>query len=225
VAEAVADAYVLALGRQESPLVSTSAAVRDRHETSSQLVTSALLEYHGFERAPIVLREAASRVAAIAATGVSTIQALDATQLFCETALRIAVARQPSCDIARLATLLWSHVLQDLSQSLEVLVDYTQPSRTRDLIDREALADVLTAREAEVFQHLANRASSKQIAATLDVSVHTVKHHVTSIGRKLDASGRESILHRARVLGLLVSVPVLAAGSLLSDVASTGLLT
>ena len=47
--------------------------------------------------------------------------------------------------------------------------------------------DVLSRREAEVLEHLARNEDQKQIAARLCVSYVTIRHHVQSILRKLNA--------------------------------------
>jgi DNA-binding NarL/FixJ family response regulator len=54
----------------------------------------------------------------------------------------------------------------------------------------------LTPRESEVLQYIAAGATDKEIAARLDLSLHTVKSHVRSILTKLHAVNRR---HAARV--------------------------
>jgi DNA-binding CsgD family transcriptional regulator len=51
-------------------------------------------------------------------------------------------------------------------------------------------ADKLTPREREVLQLLAAGASNKEIARSLDISVHTVKFHIASLLAKLGATSR-----------------------------------
>jgi DNA-binding CsgD family transcriptional regulator/tetratricopeptide (TPR) repeat protein len=60
--------------------------------------------------------------------------------------------------------------------------------------------DRLSGREREVLLVLASGTSNVGVAARLGLSVHTVRHHVTSILRKLEASTRGEAV--ARVLGL-----------------------
>jgi DNA-binding NarL/FixJ family response regulator len=57
----------------------------------------------------------------------------------------------------------------------------------------------LTAREADVLEHLMTGASNKQIARELLISVHTVKFHVASIIAKFGASSRTDAVARAIV--------------------------
>ena len=65
--------------------------------------------------------------------------------------------------------------------------------------DREVTADLtlarfgLTRREAQIARLLARRATNREIAEQLDVSPHTVRHHVESIFRKLGVHSRRSI--------------------------------
>jgi DNA-binding NarL/FixJ family response regulator len=62
-----------------------------------------------------------------------------------------------------------------------------------------ALLDVVTRREIEVLQLMADGASNEQIARRLVISVGTVKSHVKRILRKLDASNRaEAVSCRLR---------------------------
>lgn len=69
------------------------------------------------------------------------------------------------------------HVLQQFQE-------LTSQSDTRDLISP------LTRREIEILQLIAEGYLNKQIAAELDISEQTIKNHVTSILRKLNANAR-----------------------------------
>jgi DNA-binding NarL/FixJ family response regulator len=69
-----------------------------------------------------------------------------------------------------------------------------------------SLEGLLTARETEVLQAIANGASNAQIAANLNISLETVKTHVKNILQKLRARDRT----QAVVIALrasLVSLP------------------
>ncbi len=66
-----------------------------------------------------------------------------------------------------------------------------------------ALIEPLTERERVVLRYLPSVLSNIEIAAELYVSVNTVKTHVRSIYRKLDAGGRRDAVKRARLLHLL----------------------
>ena len=52
----------------------------------------------------------------------------------------------------------------------------------------------LTKREAEITRLLARRATNREIAEQLDVSPHTVRHHVENIFAKLGVHSRRSIV-------------------------------
>ena len=62
---------------------------------------------------------------------------------------------------------------------------------------------VLSAREYEVLQLIAADASSSEIAAQLERSVHTINHHRRNIKRKLQCTHTAALLSKARALGLL----------------------
>jgi DNA-binding NarL/FixJ family response regulator len=64
--------------------------------------------------------------------------------------------------------------------------------------------EVLTSREEEVLQLLAEGLSNRAIAQALSISEHTVKFHVTAIMTKLDAQSRTEAVVRATRLGLLL---------------------
>lgn len=66
-----------------------------------------------------------------------------------------------------------------------------------------AVIEPLSAREAEVLQHLAELLSTEEIAATMFVSVNTVRTHIRSILRKLGVARRNDAVRRARELDLL----------------------
>ena len=61
----------------------------------------------------------------------------------------------------------------------------------------------LSARETEVLRYLPTMLTAGEIAGYLTVSVNTVKAHMRSIYRKLDAGRRHEAVDRARQLGLI----------------------
>jgi LuxR family maltose regulon positive regulatory protein len=69
--------------------------------------------------------------------------------------------------------------------------------------DSAALTQDLSERETEVLQHLAEMLSTAEIAATMFISVNTVRTHIRSILRKLGVSRRNQAVRRARERGLL----------------------
>ncbi len=66
-----------------------------------------------------------------------------------------------------------------------------------------ALAEPLTERELKILRYLPTMLSNTEIGAESFVSLNTVKTHLRSIYRKLDASNRADAVQRARALGLL----------------------
>lgn len=73
-----------------------------------------------------------------------------------------------------------------------------------DLMLPETAVDVLTARESEVLQLIAEGLTNKAIAHQLHISDHTVKFHVNAIMTKLGAQSRTEAVVRATRLGLIV---------------------
>lgn len=85
---------------------------------------------------------------------------------------------------------------------LEVLLDGRQqgPGATSDPV---AVATPLTEREMKILRYLPTMLSNAEIGAETFVSLNTVKTHLRSIYRKLDATNRADAVARARTLGLL----------------------
>jgi DNA-binding CsgD family transcriptional regulator len=54
----------------------------------------------------------------------------------------------------------------------------------------------LTRREAQIARLLARRATNREIAEQLDLSPHTVRHHVESIFAKLGVHSRRAVVVR-----------------------------
>jgi LuxR family maltose regulon positive regulatory protein len=69
--------------------------------------------------------------------------------------------------------------------------------------DSELLIEQLTWRELEVLGHLAELLTTEEIAATMFISVNTVRTHVRNILRKLAVARRNDAVRRAWELGLL----------------------
>ena len=69
--------------------------------------------------------------------------------------------------------------------------------------EAEAFISPLTPRETEILQYIAQGYLNKQIAAELDISEQTIKNHVTSILRKLNANARTEAVVIAIKQGLI----------------------
>jgi DNA-binding NarL/FixJ family response regulator len=67
----------------------------------------------------------------------------------------------------------------------------------------EAYVSPLTPRETEILTHMAHGNLNKQIASMLNISEQTIKNHITSILRKLDANARTQAVVTAIKLGLI----------------------
>jgi LuxR family maltose regulon positive regulatory protein len=68
----------------------------------------------------------------------------------------------------------------------------------------DRLVEVLSEREREVLQLIAEGASNQAIAATLVISIGTVKSHINHILGKLGAGNRTAAVARARELGVVI---------------------
>ena len=71
------------------------------------------------------------------------------------------------------------------------------------LPDLGMIYEPLTEKEREVLAHLSDLLSTQEIAATMFISVNTVRTHVRNILRKLAASRRNEAVRRARQLGVI----------------------
>lgn len=65
------------------------------------------------------------------------------------------------------------------------------------------LSSALTKRELEILRHLATGNPISLIGKTLHISQNTMKTHLKNIYRKIDASGREEAVEKARALYIL----------------------
>lgn len=98
-----------------------------------------------------------------------------------------------------------SAALQALSQGLWV----APPALARSLLTRRPapLADFpsepLTARETEVLQRMTQGLANKQIAASLGISEHTVKFHLSSLYAKLGVASRTEAVRAGVQRGLV----------------------
>ena len=66
----------------------------------------------------------------------------------------------------------------------------------------EKVTELLSPRELEVLQHIAEGFASKQIATQMHISLNTVKAHIQRIFKKLNVSRRTQAVAKAQQLGL-----------------------
>ena len=86
-----------------------------------------------------------------------------------------------------------------------MLAELYQPSLLDGMPQATSQAEeVLTDREIEVLQLLAQGLANKQIAQTLNISTHTVKFHVSSIYNKLGATNRTEAVRNGVQNGLIL---------------------
>jgi DNA-binding NarL/FixJ family response regulator len=69
-----------------------------------------------------------------------------------------------------------------------------------DAIPERSLQNLLTPREIEVLSTIAYGLSNKAIARRLNISLHTVKFHIESLLRKLDAHSRAEAVAKGLAL-------------------------
>ena len=81
-----------------------------------------------------------------------------------------------------------------------ILQQFHELSRERETA---TLISALTPRETEILNYMAHGYLNQQIADTLDVSEQTIKNHVTSILRKLNANARTHAVVIAIKRGLI----------------------
>ena len=124
-------------------------------------------------------------------------------------ALRIATPESQRRPVQQV----WAHLRRVLRDDDELVEQYRALLGTGPASPRHAeaepdpttviIVEALSRREMEVLEGMAAMLPTEEIAATLYVSVNTVKTHVRSILRKLSASRRNEAVRRARSLGIL----------------------
>lgn len=90
---------------------------------------------------------------------------------------RVACGEYPINESLRIRPKVAEHVLRKFQE-------LSSQSETEDLVSS------LTKRETEILEYIARGFLNKQIASSLDISEQTIKNHVTSILRKLNANAR-----------------------------------
>ncbi|MFC5473170.1 response regulator [Paraherbaspirillum soli] len=86
---------------------------------------------------------------------------------------------------------------QDIVHAIETVISggiYYSAALAHKLARPMAPSLLLTARERQVLQHIANGESNKQIARALDLSVRTIETHRLNIKRKLDIDGQAELI-------------------------------
>lgn len=91
------------------------------------------------------------------------------------------------------------HVETQPAAPVEVPVAATVPGPGPEIIAN----DLLSARENEVLQHLANGLTNRQIAEQLFVSENTIKTHINNIYGKLGVQRRTQAVFKAKELKII----------------------
>lgn len=143
-----------------------------------------------------LLREAAVLLAedqqALANNAVAEAVALADTELL----------RWPFLEVPAVVTLL-RRGPRASPQLLEPLLDGQGPTLDARAAAQDQLIEQLTERELAILTYLPGRTRNQEIAAALYISINTLKSHLRSIYRKLDATDRDEAIARATELGLL----------------------
>jgi two-component system response regulator DegU len=107
-----------------------------------------------------------------------------------ETVRRVARGEHPINE-----SLVTHPILAD--QVLRQFQELSRQNETRSVIS------TLTPREMQILEHIAQGMLNKQIAVQLEISEQTIKNHVTSILRKLNANARTEAVVLALRKGLI----------------------
>jgi two-component system, NarL family, response regulator DegU len=128
--------------------------------------------------------------AALKAQAVAYISKESSADQIIETVRRVGRGEHPINESLTDRPKLAEHVLQQFQEL---------SSKTED----EAFISPLTPRETEILEFIAKGYLNKQIAAELGISEQTIKNHVTSILRKLNANARTEAVVVAIKQGLI----------------------
>jgi DNA-binding NarL/FixJ family response regulator len=128
--------------------------------------------------------------AALKAQAVAYLSKESTAEQMIETVRRVAKGEHPINESLTNRPKLAEHVLQQFQELT---------SRT----EAEAFISPLTPREIQILEFIAKGYLNKQIAAELGISEQTIKNHVTSILRKLNANARTEAVVVAIKQGLI----------------------
>ena len=153
-------------------------------------------------------------VVELADSGIPPGVALAGAAVLFETALKQLDLVFPGRNI-EIAICLARHLLFGIALVLDSAgVAVRREDIVSEIVDSSRLRAALSKREAAVFLLLLDKATTSAIAARLGIEKVTVKHHISSIGRKLGGRGRVDVIRRARELGILVAAPLTASAAI-----------
>ena len=212
--------HLLVITGRPEEVLKTVDLVAEPHPPEVVVLRSAALAAGGApEQASEILAPVLQRAGLAAPTAVEAwlVMATIAAQLSQGDNVRTALRHALRCAIPethrRAVHQVWAHLRRvlrdddDLIGQYRMLQGLASPAvhRAEPPPDPGSLVivEALSRREMDVLQGMAGMLPTEEIAATLYVSVNTVKTHVRSILRKLSASRRNEAVRRARALGLI----------------------
>jgi DNA-binding NarL/FixJ family response regulator len=118
----------------------------------------------------------------------------------------------PAVLIAAILELCIAHRDQSLARTFTEAADDPKTPKASSMSLGKTSQDMLrmsslTAREREIIRLISSGLKNKDIAARLSISDITVRHHLTSIFRKLEVSDRQKLLIVAYRFGLAELTP------------------
>jgi len=208
VATVIADKYNRALIEGGNPLAASGRLTDLRPQQVGRLVTEVAARL-GVVPAPSVDVDDRPFIAVIA-SGASPHDSIRALHMLFTTALAELVPTLDA-DPVEIASVLAERLFTGVADALEAIaVGQVGETFIREEVDTVQLRQHLSQREAEIFEYLVNNTSTRQIAADLDITVRTVKNHITNIGRRLNGiHGRVALLRWGRETGIIVAIPAI----------------
>jgi DNA-binding NarL/FixJ family response regulator len=79
----------------------------------------------------------------------------------------------------------------------KALLLMSRSSLDGDTTVKQALPEMITTREEEILKHMVNGWDAKRIAASLDISVLTVRKHIANIYDKLHVQSKAEVISMA----------------------------
>lgn len=105
---------------------------------------------------------------------------------------------------------LWKDEIRNIGEAIDVVLDggaLISPTIALRLMSSirsgEDMDVALTAREKQILEMLVQGCSGEKCAATLDISVNTVRKHIRNIYEKLQVKNRMELARKAAKMGLM----------------------
>lgn len=107
------------------------------------------------------------------------------------------------CSVDEIAAAITMAASDDASMSPELAIKMLAEVRRIDPVPAEESDQIVTRREVEVLQLIADGCSTPEVAEQLFISQKTVKNHLASIYHKLDARDRTQAVLQAVRMGIV----------------------